>query len=422
MDAGIPPDSAKLLALLPALARWRDRRDAAGKDPRPFIVEIAGMPKAGKSSTIAQVRHFFSHGLKALVGGDTSLRGTLPPEYRVYTPAEGVSQRTPAQLKDADNLLEYNTWAGAYALQELLWANHNDFYDLVILDRGPWDAGCWLEYVQKKRKNDSEVPECLKDIIAFFQLPEWTVKADLHIVLVVDPASAHEREKQERLIPHRGPASNKDLMEEMERIYRARFEALATEKAKHCDCETVETCLLIQTTNRDRLSVAREVIERILTVAAAGAVTVETAAAVEVTTASSTITVGSVREAEIAARGTGTSAEIVDGADTETTAELVSVGPVGTYASTRRVSLTVAEVRRMIWPFLKNMKPSQRRNIGPIIKEIVAKARVLSPEGQTAFLANLSSLIPDEQELLNSVSADVLGTQLHAILDKSRNK
>ena len=45
---------------------------------RPVFIEFAGTPKSGKSTCIEIVRHFF-HRL----------------EYKVLTPAEGASQRTP---------------------------------------------------------------------------------------------------------------------------------------------------------------------------------------------------------------------------------------------------------------------------------------------------------------------------------------
>src|ERR1041385_7123124 len=130
------------LPRLKVLEDWLERKKNPG-DRRAFIVEFAGMPKSGKSLAIENLRHFFSHGprLKIAVKG---LEWGKAEGFRVHTPAEGVSFRTPNYFKH--NGFHFNAWSGAYALQELLEACHDDHHDIVILDRGPWDAGCWLQY------------------------------------------------------------------------------------------------------------------------------------------------------------------------------------------------------------------------------------------------------------------------------------
>src|SRR5207247_2284326 len=134
------------LGRLPLLRAWRTLTQKAAAFPdRSFVVEFAGMPKAGKSTSIEGVRQFFSHGHKTERWKNSE--EWIDLRYRVHTPAEGVSLRTPARLKV--DPIDFNTWAGAYALQELLQAAHDGYNDLVVLDRGPWDASCWLEYYRR---------------------------------------------------------------------------------------------------------------------------------------------------------------------------------------------------------------------------------------------------------------------------------
>src|SRR5687768_2951909 len=73
------------------------KRDKHGQ---PVIVEFAGTPKSGKSTSINVVNHFFHR-----------------HEFNVFAPTEGVSKRTPRLLKK--DLLYYNTWAACYALSQM---------------------------------------------------------------------------------------------------------------------------------------------------------------------------------------------------------------------------------------------------------------------------------------------------------------
>ncbi len=233
------PKVDDLVRRLPLLRAWRLLRERDAESPRKsFIVEFAGMPKAGKTSSIDVVRHFFrhAHGHEYWKDKDINLR------YEVDTPAEGVSQRTPALLKD--DHLDFNAWAGAYGLQELLQASHDSNVDLALLDRGPWDASCWLEYW---RKSEDSLESKL---IEFFRLEPWMVKADLHVVFVVDPVVAASRESSYRLISHGGFSSDKDDMIALRKIYDARFEELRDLKATAKDCSHVGelAAVLVDTT------------------------------------------------------------------------------------------------------------------------------------------------------------------------------
>jgi len=249
--------SAELISLLgqlPLLKQWQEVRKQTGEQSRKaFVIEFAGMPKAGKSTAIENLRHFYTHGPKLLLAHDGQRKDLPPLGYRVHTPAEGVSLRTPNYLKRSP--FDFNTWAGAYAVQELLQAAHDDHHDLVILDRGPWDAGCWLEYWTTA--GDTGHSPKVKE---FFQLPYWMTRSDLHVVLVVNPMEAVERERKHRLIQHRGASSNEQLMARMFEIYRTRFAELQRIKSQDCPHVGEDAALLIDSTTQSTDSVARQVI------------------------------------------------------------------------------------------------------------------------------------------------------------------
>lgn len=263
-------DKAKeLLQKLRLVREWSDIRKASDKsEHRAFIVEFAGMPKAGKSSVIETIRHYFSHGPKIrVVGLPTDKWALWKKGYRVYTPAEGVSLRTPSHLKD-DTLLDFNIWAGAHAIQQLLEARHDNYNDIVILDRGPWDAGCWLEYVKNYRLKNGENDKDIDKIEEFFQLPHWMTQADLHVVLVVDTKVAKRREVEQRLIEHGGAASDSELMNAMWEIYDKRFAELRQLKAKQCAHVGDKSAIIIDTSPGDLnpKRVALDIIKAMFTV------------------------------------------------------------------------------------------------------------------------------------------------------------
>jgi hypothetical protein len=250
-----------LLKRYNSLQKWRQKREKEGEETRAFIVEFAGMPKAGKSGAIENVRHFFSHGKKALVKLNEvpEAKDYLP--YKVDTPAEGVSLRTPGLLKN--DYIHYNCWAGSYAVQELLQARHDNYHHLVILDRGPWDAGCWLEYWLNEDGAGAQEADFIKD---YFHDDYWKTRADLHVVLTVEPSAAKEREQKHRLIDHGGPASDEKLMTSLKKIYDEKVSDLKKAKADSCP-ETAElTTLAIDTTHKSPQEVSLEIIERILDV------------------------------------------------------------------------------------------------------------------------------------------------------------
>lgn len=256
-------EAKALLVKLPLLKKWDELRNAEGEGKRrAFIIEIDGMPKAGKSSTIEIVKHYFSHGRKIDVKTCSKDKWDLGG-YNVHSPAEGVSLRTPGYLKE--DLLHYNTWAGAYAIQQLIEARHDRYHDMVILDRGPWDAGCWLEYVETDPP-EGVAREYIKKSQEFFQLPLWISQTDLHVVLTVAPTEAADRAVKSRLIEHLGPAGNPNIMEPMFKIYKARFKKLQTIKEQACSHVGRLAAMHVDTSEVEPIETAILVIKRVFDV------------------------------------------------------------------------------------------------------------------------------------------------------------
>ena len=96
-----------------------------------IIIEFAGLPNAGKTSLIQELERDFnrSKGVKVVT---------------FQEPAEIV----PDILEKCS--MERNTWTTFEAFQNQLVAKYTDA-DVVILDRGYYDAILWLEYMDKNK-------------------------------------------------------------------------------------------------------------------------------------------------------------------------------------------------------------------------------------------------------------------------------
>ncbi len=173
--------------------------------PRPFVIEFAGAPKSGKSTSVEAVRHFFSrHG------------------FSVYVLTERASE-CPIPMKGH---LFFNTWCTCAMLAELL-SNIETSTDIVIIDRGIFDSLVWLS-LQRKRGELTE--EEFESIESFTLLNRWRTLIDLAIVMNVDAKIAIERENSQRITQKTGSIMNPEVLsaisesvKDVEKKYRDRF-------------------------------------------------------------------------------------------------------------------------------------------------------------------------------------------------------
>ena len=191
----------------------RERAEAVlgrlrGQPPgRPVFVEFSGTPKSGKSTCIDIVGHFFRR-----------------LEFRVLAPTEGASKRTPYYLKK--NLVAFNTWSASYALNHIFDGLYSaDHYDISILDRGPFDALVWFEFLS--REGDIRVEDARK-IQDFLLIDDWRSVIDAVFLFKADPGTSMERENEHKLVEDPGRAMNPDVLAALNEAYdsvRKRYES-----------------------------------------------------------------------------------------------------------------------------------------------------------------------------------------------------
>ncbi len=169
---------------------------------RPVFIEFAGTPKSGKSTCIEIVRHFF-HRL----------------EYKVLTPAEGASQRTPYYFKAKNDLIAFNTWSASYALMHVLEGLHGpDQYDLAILDRGLFDALAWFEFLADTKQTSEDVRNRVQD---FLLIDDWRDKIDAVLLFKTDADTSLNRENRDKLTSQTGSAMNPKALKNLNGAYDA---------------------------------------------------------------------------------------------------------------------------------------------------------------------------------------------------------
>jgi thymidylate kinase len=142
--------------------------------PSPFFIEVFGNPDSGKSSAIKSLYIFLRrHG------------------FRVKKPLEGAEEISDDIPRSTP---EFNLATGIYATDFLIRLHHAHTHDVVILDRGIFDAYSQMSSWHKKGKLSTEERDAYQ---AFFLSKLWTPRVTACFVMVCDPKVAIERTMQE---------------------------------------------------------------------------------------------------------------------------------------------------------------------------------------------------------------------------------
>ncbi|MBI5732746.1 AAA family ATPase [Candidatus Jorgensenbacteria bacterium] len=193
--------------------------------PRPFFIEFTGSPSAGKTTTITELYKFLRR-----------------QGFRVLRPQEGaeviqhISRKTPV----------YNVRTGIYALTMLLDESQGHLYDIVLFDRGIFDAYAWIMYWREKNMI-SEKEERLFQ--SFFLSRLWSDYIDAAFIMVCDAKIAMERELKIALSHKLGETTNPQNIEILLNRYRTAYRKL---KKTHNQVNLIDTSNL---TEQDMVSI-----------------------------------------------------------------------------------------------------------------------------------------------------------------------
>ena len=168
----ILPDSGMKSALQQRAEAAAQRFRTARK---PVVIEFAGVPKAGKTSTLGQVHAFLKR-----------------CGFRVEVVVEHASICPIRDKKHAN----FNVWTACTTLSRILEKTQIPSRpgdpDVLILDRGLFDAVNWftvMERLARIRKAEREVVE------RFLLMDDWRRRITGVIVMTASPADSMERER-----------------------------------------------------------------------------------------------------------------------------------------------------------------------------------------------------------------------------------
>ena len=155
--------------------------------PRAFVVELAGTPKSGKSTSVEAIRHFFKRfGFSVHVLTERAALCPIPMKGHLF----------------------FNTWCATTMLAELLESVETNT-DIIIADRGLFDALIWF---QTQAKRGELLEEELDRIEKFLLMNRWKNLFDLVVVLHADAATAMNRENSHRITQRTGSIMNESML------------------------------------------------------------------------------------------------------------------------------------------------------------------------------------------------------------------
>jgi hypothetical protein len=172
---------------------------------RPFVIELTGPPKSGKSTTKGKIEQLFRRN-----------------GYLIECPEEGAEAITWAKRLDP----EYNLQTGEYALsatRELSYGSKHKSFHAAVLDRAVYDVVVRMEYNRMRGKISAAQQKAIE---RYFLLDVNRAMFDCHVFLVSDAKVALSREKAHALSKKDGETMNEKALEEILDAHRRVWERL----------------------------------------------------------------------------------------------------------------------------------------------------------------------------------------------------
>ena len=163
---------------------------------RPVFVEFAGMPGAGKTTTIDILDHFFRREGKSV---------------RVIT--EGA-QACPI---DQDCRVQFAAWTAHRLLNVLLEESYcTRGYDLMLIDRGLFDVQAFIRLLLLESKASEEQ---VTTMIDYLRLSQWSELTDVVFLFDIPARTALRRHAKNSLTQQPGPILNGSTLQLLQDCY-----------------------------------------------------------------------------------------------------------------------------------------------------------------------------------------------------------
>ena len=159
----------------------------------PLVLEFAGVPKAGKTTTLAHVQSFLKR---------CGFRTDVVVERASVCP-----------IRDKKHV-NFNVWTACTTLAQVLEKTQNpprpDDPQILFLDRGIFDSICWMTMMERISRIR---PKERKAIQNFLTIGDWRKRISAVFVMLTSPQDAMKRERG--LLPVEGSSGsimNEDIL------------------------------------------------------------------------------------------------------------------------------------------------------------------------------------------------------------------
>lgn len=206
---------------------------------RPIVIEFCGSPKAGKTSSINSLNIFLKrNGFKTSV---LTERASVCPISDKQSPV-------------------FNTWTCSATINEInenidkanTSPNPENNLDIIICDRGIFDALCWFRWLKNRNKMNQYEYSVLTQ---FALLNRWQRNIDLVYVYVTTPEESIRREYANLLTEKRGSIMKEDILSQ----YREAVKQTLNEYES-----SFRATYIIDTTDKEQNDVGYQVTEKTL--------------------------------------------------------------------------------------------------------------------------------------------------------------
>lgn len=200
---------------------------------RPVVIEFSGSPKAGKTSSITSLVQFLKRN-----------------NFKVKVIQEAASI---CPVMDKHSPM-FNLWTLCNSIASLIGVMESDTgnLDVVIIDRGIYDAMCWFKWLDEKGKIEKEMLDTIQEFITMDRLIRYV---DIVFSFSVEPNISIEREYANLLTDVRGSIMNEDTLQ----AYLESMEITYGEKREY-----FRKIIKIDTTNEQQNDVGKKVTEETL--------------------------------------------------------------------------------------------------------------------------------------------------------------
>ena len=156
------------------------------KARKPLVIEFAGVPKAGKTTTLSHVQAFLKR-----------------CGFRTDVVIERASVCPVRDKKHAN----FNVWTACTTLAQVLEKTQNpprgDDPQILFLDRGIFDSICWMTMMERISRIRPKERQIIQD---FLMIDDWRKRISAVFVMLVSPDDAMKREQG--LLPVEGASGS----------------------------------------------------------------------------------------------------------------------------------------------------------------------------------------------------------------------